>query len=175
MNLTKLVLPEAVLVSGSYFKIHTGHPYWFRFAKILEQDKMYLVDFDHLYVDDKPTDKQAGVDALAAFFWEKKEVPRAEEGEECEQTLDYELDADLLYSAFLQCYGIDLYEKEIHWHKVRAMIAGLIGTRLNEVMSYRLYNGNDKELKKMKRIWSLPVKMSDADKAELEAFEAQFK
>jgi hypothetical protein len=174
MDLTKSFLPDSVMVSGKHYKIHTGHSYWFRFAQILGQDVKLLSEFAHLYVNDIPEDQQAGVDALYGFYYEEKELPRSE-GDSGERVLDYEIDSDLIYAAILQCYRIDLYEKQVHWHKVRAMIAGISGTRLNDVMGYRCAApGKNTEIARLKRIWALPEKMTQEDKAALERFNAQF-
>ena len=162
------------MVSGKSYKIHTGHSYWFRFAQILGQDVKLLSEFAHLYVNDIPEDQQVGVDALCNFYYEAKELPRTE-GDTGERVLDYDLDADLVYAAILQCYGIDLYEKQIHWHKVRAMISGLTGTKLNDIMGYRCAKtGKNKEIERMKRIWALPEKLTPEDKEALDRFNAQF-
>lgn len=140
----------------------------------MSQEKKYLSEFDHLYEGDAPEDKGAGLDGLITFFQEKRELPRSE-GESGERVLDYELDSDLIYSAILQNYGIDLFEKQLHWHKVRAMIAGVTGTRLNDVMGYRCAApGKSKEVDRMKRIWALPAVVSAEDRAALDAFNAQF-
>lgn len=140
----------------------------------MAQETKYLSEFDHIYKDDVPEDKGAGLEALISFYYEKKDLPRSD-GESGERVLDYDIDSDLIYSAILQCYGIDLYEKQLHWHKVRAMIAGITGTRLNDVMGYRCAtSGKSKEVDRMKRIWSLPEKMSAEDKEALEKFNAQF-
>ena len=174
MDLTRSFLPDSVMVSGKAYKIHTGHSYWFRFAQILGQDVKLLSEFAHLYVNEVPEDQQAGVDALCDFYYEAKELPRTE-GDTGERVLDYDIDADLVYAAILQCYGVDLYEKQIHWHKVRAMIAGLTGTKLNDIMGYRCAKpGKNKEIERMKRIWALPEKMSAEDKEALDRFNAQF-
>lgn len=168
MDLTKALLPEAVEVSGSFYKIRTGHCSWFRFAEILGQNGAHLSDLDFLYVDDIPADRKAGLDALYDFYYEKKEVPRAE-GDTGERVLDYAIDADLIYAAILQCYGVDLYDRQLHWHKVRAMIAGLHGTRLDEIMGYRCSKpGKNKELARIKRIWALPEKATKEDKEAVE-------
>ena len=175
MDLTKAVLPDSVQVSGKSYKIHTGHPWWFRFAQIIEQDKIFLRDLDHLYVEEIPEDRQAGIDALSAFFYEKKEVPRSID-DSGERILDYDIDADFIYAGILQQYGVDLFEKELHWHKVRAMIASLHGTMINEIMSYRCAKDTkNKEMMRLKRIWSLPEKMSEEEKEKLAAFYAKFK
>lgn len=175
MDLTKSFLPDSVMVSGKHYKIHTGHAYWFRFAQILGQDVKLLSEFSHLYDGEIPEDQQAGVDALYSFYYEKKELPRSSGSDDGERVLDYEIDSDLIYSAILQCYGIDLYDKQIHWHKVRAMIAGINGTKLNDVIGYRCTDpGKNKELQRMKQAWRLPEKMSAEDKEALDRFNAQF-
>ena len=175
MDLTKIGLPDSVIVSGKVYKIKTGHSYWFRFAQLIGQEKKYLSDFDNFYVDGNiPDDRQAGIDELCKFYYEEKELPRSEGGENA-RALDYDSDSDYIYAALMQCYGVDLFEKQYHWHKVRAMIAGLVGTRLNDIMQYRISDpGKNRELQRMKRIWALPEKVSQADKEALERFNAQF-
>ena len=41
---------------------------------------------------------------------------------------DYEQDAMELYSAFMQLYGIDLFESELHWWKFSALLHGAFST-----------------------------------------------
>lgn len=173
MDLTKACLPDAIEVSGRFYKIQTGHSYWFRFAQLIKQ-KCYLTDFDHLYLDEKPEDRQAGLTALVGFYHETKVIPRTED-DDGERVIDYDIDSDLIYSAVLQCYGVDLLEKQLHWHKVRAMLAGIIGTRLNEIIGYRASRDTkNKELQRMKRIWALPIIEKEEDKERLSAFADQF-
>lgn len=174
MDLAKAILPDAVEVSGRFYQVKTGHSYWFRFSEILEQDKVYLTDADYLYIDEPPEDRQAGFDALSKFYYEPKVVPRTD-GESGERILDYSIDSDLIYAAILQCYKIDLYEKQYHWHKVRAMIAGLHDTKLNEILGYRCVTpGKNKELAKAKAAWALPQKVDASTKEALDSFSAQF-
>jgi hypothetical protein len=174
MDLTKAVLPDSVVVSGRSYKIHTGHPYWFRFYEILGQETKYVSDFDHLYVDEIPEDRQAGVDALYNFFYEKKELPRVD-GEGGPNVLDYTIDADLIYAGILQCYGIDLMEKQYHWHIVRALIGGLEGTKLNTIIGYRCATpGKNRELARMKAMWELPPKVDPVDAETVEKMSEVF-
>ena len=62
-----------------------------------------------MYVDEKPSDRQEGFLSLYDFYYEKKELPRVE-GYSGDKVIDYEIDSDLIYSAFYECYNIDLYE-----------------------------------------------------------------
>ena len=51
---------------------------------------------------------------------------------------DFEQDADRIYTAFLQIYGIDLQETPVHWWKFRALLFTLPGTCLmGKIMYYR--------------------------------------
>lgn len=173
MDLTKAVLPDSVEVSGRHYRIRTGHSYWFQFARMIEE-RQYLSSFDIFYARDVPEDRQAGVEALAGFYAERCPLPRSS-GADGERALDYSVDASLIYAAIFQCYGVDLFERQFHWHKVRAMIAGLTGTRLNEIISYRTSSpGKNRELARLKRMWALPEKVSKDDEELLGRFSEQF-
>jgi hypothetical protein len=175
VDLSKAILPADIEVAGRFYPIHTGHPYWFRFHEVYSQPKKFVTDFAFLYLDEQPEDGRAGVDALLQFFWEPREVPRSLGDDDGVRVLDYGIDAELIYAAILQCYGIDLYEKEWHWHKVRAMIAGLHGTKLNDILWYRsCVPGKNKELGRMKQIWALPERAAPEDKEAEDAFAKQF-
>ena len=155
LDLTKKVLPSAVLVEGTYYPIHTEHYYWFRFSRLIHQPKLMLQDVRFLYIDKVPENEQAGFTALEHFFYEPQELPRATD-DGGTRLLDYELDADLIYAAMYEQYGIDLVSTPMHWHKIRALIAGLHDTKLTDVIGYRCYSGKDAEFNKMRRAWELP-------------------
>ena len=156
--------------------MHTGHPYWFRFMQHLKEKGATVADFDYMYADMDciPEDREAGFKGLLGFCWEKKEIPRTEGGDSGPRVVDYDIDADLIWAAVLQVYGIDLAEKEIHWHKVRAMLSALPGSRLEEVMGYRAYRGKDSKLLKLQRQWALPEPEDTEAKEALEKFNALF-
>ena len=174
MNLTKMVMPSAVEVLGISYPIKTGHPYWFRFMQILKEKGATVDSFDYIYRDGIPADREAGLNALLEFCWEKKEIPRSSGEESGARLVDYETDADLIWAAVLQVYGIDLTEREVHWHKVRAMLAALPGSRLEEGMGWRCYKGKDAKLLKLKRQWELPEPEDPKSKEALEKFNALF-
>lgn len=78
--------------------------------------------------------------------------------------LDYEKDADLIYSAFMSQYNIDLQDVEyLHWWKFQSLLNGLRDdNKLCEIMSYRskdLSKIKDKEernfYKEMQELYSL--------------------
>lgn len=84
------------------------------------------------------------------------------------KTFDFQLDADLIYSSFMQAYGIDLIEQQgkLHWWKFYSLFLGLpSGTKMREVMSIRAREipaptkHNQKEirrLRELKQFYALP-------------------
>lgn len=174
MTLSKMVLPAEIEAGGKFYKIRTGHPYWFRFAELLKAKEDRLSSYDFLYDGEVPEDRQAGFEKLFEFFSPKRELPRTDGGADTGETaLDYELDAELIYAAFLEQYKVDLFDKEIHWHKVLAMIAGLHSTKLNDIIGYRLYrkpmknDSYEKDMLRLKRIWRIETD-EDRKAAEME-------
>lgn len=156
-----MTLPSEIEAGGKLYRIKTGHPYWFRFAEILGGGRAVFSDADYLYTDDKPADRKAGFSALMSFFQPKMELPRPSGGASSEKAVDFTLDAPLIYAGILEQYGVDLFEREIHWHKVLAMISGLHSTRLNEIISYRLYSPPSKSdtqesiMRRLQRAWRI--------------------
>jgi hypothetical protein len=165
-------------VSGRTYHIRTDHYSWFRFAELLKHIGTTYGEFDFLYIEDeKPFNRKEGFEQLMKFFYEKRLLPRPDHSStDTKEIIDYVLDADLIYSAIMQCYGVDLYDKPIHWHKVRAMINGLVGTKYNDILYYRAckYDSKDKELMKLKRAWALPEVEDPTIKAKREAFNKLF-
>lgn len=82
-----------------------------------------------------------------------------------ERPFDYEIDESLIYSAFMECYHIDL-SNYMHWWKFKALFNGLNSeTEFCKIKSYRLYDGKDKNLLELKEFYKLPpTKLEISDK-----------
>lgn len=75
----------------------------------------------------------ADVGLLLAILEPYKEMPTNEA-----PIMDMGQDAELVYAAFWQAYGIDLYKSDMHFEVFRALLKGLPpGTQLSEVMKIR--------------------------------------
>lgn len=73
-----------------------------------------------------------------------------------DRAFDYEIDDNLIYSAFMETYQIDL-SKYMHWWKFKALFDGLNSeTEFCKRKSYRIYNGKDKNLLELKDYYKLP-------------------
>lgn len=89
------------------------------------------------------------------------------------QIYSYEFDAEYIYSAFVEQYGIDLCNiGYMHWWKFRALLISLNEDVLfSKIMGYRAMNISkikDKEMKKyykkMKRLYALPDMRTEEEK-----------
>lgn len=177
LDLTNKALPETVTVNGKAFLLNTDFRVWMRFMiefqKMAPEDK---INVTYLFKEEYPV--HINMAPLLSFAKPKNELPR-QIGHNSAIVLDYELDGDLIYSAFLGQYGIDLIDIEhLHWHKFLALLNGLnSSTKLREVMGYRCYEkNNDKNhdvYEDLKYAWSIE-RMSEEEQASLDAFNEAF-
>lgn len=182
IDLKKARLPETVEVDGSLYRVHTSFKYWLRFIEVLSDKHSPPSEFDFMYVNEKPKSRLNGLVALIKFCNPPIILPRIDRGDEnTEKVVDYIIDADYFYAAFLEMYGIDLVESDMHWYKFQALFRGLHDTKLNEIIGYRLYENTSgrrddytRRMEKLRSAWELPDN-SDENDEDLKAFEAQLK
>ena len=105
---------------------------------------------DHLFTEEH----------LNKMFWfftcgrekEKKKFPRKAAGINSNKPFDFKEDAELIYAGFIQQYGIDLQEIDMHWWKFMILLENLgAETRLSKVMEYRTRDLSSKKLSKEER------------------------
>ena len=151
--------PESVTVSGVEYPIHADFHTVLRCfeiqgrkAELSEDDLLFML---RLFSNVKRmTVTEEHIDRM---FWsfscgrekEKKKFPRKIAGLNDKQPFDFEEDADLIYAGFMQQYGIDLQESDMHWWKFMILLENLgNGTRLQKVMEYRTIDTGNKNLSK---------------------------
>lgn len=86
----------------------------------------------------------------------------------------YEHDADYIYSAFMQAYGLDLTHQPLHWWQFRALFRSLPeDTQLVKIIGYRtmklpakMSKEQRQHYEKLKRVYALP---QSADRQQLES------
>ncbi|WP_251390640.1 bacteriophage Gp15 family protein [Mediterraneibacter agrestimuris] len=175
--------PETVLVDGAEYLINSDFRTVLRcfeiqgVKEVISPDE--LVKMVQMFYQSKEfviTEKH--IDQMFWFFScgkgkEKKRFPRKIAGINNNQPFDFEEDAELIYAGFMQQYGIDLQEVNMHWWKFMILLENLgTGTRLQKVMEYRTIDtGNDELSKKekdfykaMQRYYSLDRKPEKSEK-----------
>lgn len=182
IDLTKASAPDSITVGGRTYRIKTWFKYWLRFLQICNNRKE-VRDFDFLFVDEIPENKAEAFKSLAGFANPKSVLPRGTGGSGA-RILDYRIDANLIYAAFVQQYGIDLVSglgvdgKPLHWHKFLALMEGIHDTKLSDVMDIRSYDETDRTTYEQSRknardAWSLDY-ITEEDSAVLEKFNSKF-
>lgn len=175
MQLEKQRLPCDVTIAGQLYRVKTDFRFGLMFTRFVRENKP-LKAFEVFFEGSLPPLTQECADALVAFYAPPVVLPRSITMlENSRPVLDYELDGDLIFAAFMQCYGIDLFEVRLHWHKFLALVHGLKDTKLNEVIQIRGWSprGNipyDVQMAHLKAAWEIPTQeVAESDPA-LEAF-----
>lgn len=169
-------LPQCIVISGESFPVYTDYRIWMRFCNEFERwDQKGKLDISYIFSECIPMILQEeDIKAVLDFAYPPSVVPTGT-GKSNERILDYEIDSDYIYSAFLGQYGIDLLETEMHWHKFCALLHGVNkSTRLHEIMGYRRYEGKDKDYQRLKAAWSLPVVLTEEDMKAKQEFDDYF-
>ena len=185
LDLSKRILLSCVSVGGKEYRIRTDFRLWLSFGRLMKAGAP-LREFDLVYEWNgleaaAPADRAEGLKALAEFYDPPCPLPRPS-GRGGEPLVDFEQDADLIYSAFWERYGIRLTEADLHWHEFLALFRGLKETKLNDVMGWRSFEpdgskGMEKwnsRMLELKRAWALDTEWTEADKANLASFNARF-
>lgn len=174
IDLTRKSLPNTVRVGGRDYSIYTDFRLWMRFeSSLVGCHGKDLIPVAYLFKNEKPA--YCDVSELLVFSRPKNELPRKVRGTSDAVLIDFRIDSDLIYAAFMQQYGIDLVDiPELHWHKFLALLNGLKGTKLDDVMGYRCYaRQTDKNIdpyEEMREAWAIEEPLTEEELEELDAF-----
>lgn len=140
---------------------------------VSDKDKILLTI--NLFFNEPINDIKKAMDCVLWFYRcgeEQKSSKKAAEGRK-KQIYSYEYDAKLIYSAFLDQYGIDLNEiNYLHWFKFKALFEGLKSeNKICEIMGYRaidlskIKNKEEKaKYRKLQKQFALPDNRSIEEK-----------
>lgn len=142
---------------------------------IEKDDKVALMI--NLFYQEIPTDLKKAVDGIIWFYScgnEKKDkLEEKSRNDKKKKIYSYEYDANLIYAAFLDQYGIDLNDADyLHWFKFRSMFEALKSdNKICEIMGYRaidiskIKDKNQKQkYKKLQKEFALPDERTEEEK-----------
>lgn len=169
-------LPNVVEIDGKPYSIYTDFRVWMRFEiEVSKLKRGENMDVSYLFMNDKPL--YCPLSQLFVFSRPQSELPRNTKHSEV-IALDYELDADYIYAAFMSRYGIDLCDIDyLHWHKFLALFKGLKNEMICDIMQYRCYEKSDGKTDiytELKRMWEID-KVVPAQQEEIDKFSNYFK
>lgn len=183
MNILIDEVPEYVEIDGIEYKINTDFRIGIMFELLIQDNT--LTDMEKveialkLYYPEIPHDPIQALEKILWFYrcgkeYDAESPQEGTEGTTQQQAIySFEHDAEYIYAAFLDQYGIDLQDIEhLHWWKFRALFKGLKEDNLIvKIMGYRAIkiddNMTDSEKKfyrRMKKIYALPDNRTQEEK-----------
>lgn len=125
---------------------------------------------EYFFVNEAP-------DNAELLFYEFAVPERETESKRDKKRMDWEFDADEIYSDFLREYRIDLFKENPHWYKFLALLAGLnkdcaLYSKIHlRFMDLKNYKGEEREkLERAKQNVQIPEILSAAELEEEAAF-----
>lgn len=171
MELTES-FPDKVKVSGKVHKLNTDFRTGLKIMQAFEDSK--LLSFEKQFImcsllyDSIPEDFEAACKAAIRFL-DCGNPPREQQGG---RVYSFTKDAELIYSAFLQTYGVDLKNSEtlMHWWKFCAMFGDLSpDTSFDIIRSFRDRRKRGKLTKDEQIVWAENEAVLDLDYEEPDA------
>lgn len=173
IDLRNKALPDSItLESGRVFKIKTDYRVWLDFGEKIKNEHCKMKDLAFVFEDELP-DEDFYCE-LMKFYVNPNTTPNASSNTS-ENIVDMIDDGEYIYASFLKDYGIDLLTVDMHWHVFKALFSSLSDdTKISQIMSMRGYRKSNKNVEEqyaeLKRMWQLPVKISEDDMKLLEYF-----
>lgn len=166
-------LPRFVIINNEEFKINTDFRIFIEFETEMQGKDTKkaitkcLMKFYPAFF--KINTKEMMEEAIKKFLWfyqcgntQEEETKNNGKGQNL-RLYDYKIDRMYIYSAFYQM-GVDLSKKRLHWWTFRALFLGLDNNcKFCKIMSYRAYNGKDKDILELKEKWKLPLTEKELD------------
>ena len=184
MNILIDKLPTSVVIDGVEYKINSDFRTSILFSLLMEdrdvneQDK--ILGALQLYYDVIPNNINSAIDKIINFYLcndNNNTSSGSSKNKSNKKVLDYEIDSNYIYSAFLTQYNIDLQDIEyLHWWKFKAMLESLNDDlMLCKIIKFRSIDVSkiqDKEQKKyyqkMQKIYEIKEKISEEELKQLE-------
>lgn len=184
MNILIDKLPTSVVIDGVEYKINSDFRTSILFSLLMEdrdvneQDK--ILGALQLYYDVIPNNINSAIDKIINFYLcndNNNTSSGSSKNKSNKKVLDYEIDSNYIYSAFLTQYNIDLQDIEyLHWWKFKAMLESLNDDlMLCKIIKFRSIDVSkiqDKEQKKyyqkMQKMYEIKEKISEEELKQLE-------
>lgn len=150
-------LPRCVFVEGKYYTINTNFRIWTELCDFFESNASYEEKILKLlcygYTEELPPHLDSAVFALFDFMALGK-AGRGSGGEPHEKIMNFSCDEGLIYAAFMEQYGIDLYLVNLHWWSFMNLLNGLSeDTAFMKIVGYRSIKCESIKNKEMKKFY----------------------
>lgn len=170
MNILIDELPTTVTIDGKVIPIKSDFKTSLKFSIMLENEEAperRLYKTLQMFYPNRKFCKNhvesALKQALSFYSGGKTEEARSGKRQSSTHGFSFSCDAELIYSAFLQVYGIDLQTVNMHWWRFLALFRGLPDCKFTQIVGIRTMDTSrmSKDMRQhyeqQKRIWALPL------------------
>ncbi|MCC8023376.1 MAG: bacteriophage Gp15 family protein [Clostridiales bacterium] len=186
MNLLIDLLPTSVSVGGREYEIHADFRTSVLFSIMVDDPELTqrekLLHALALYYPEIPEDAAEAIRCITAFYacGHTDDGPgktAANASAPADLIYSFEYDDAYIYAAFLQQYGIDLTQAQLHWWQFKALLEALDEeTLFKKILRYRAVRIDARMTKEeqafyreMKQLYALPKQISQNDRQRLDA------
>lgn len=160
MHILYREFPESVMVSGRSYAIETDFREWIRFLELAKDEEVpWQIKCQLIlqwFTSEVPEDIEQAIYALGDFCFGYSDSDDQAEGRgRTKPVYSFEQDADCIYTAFREVYGINLQTVPyMHWWEFQTLLLGLPEkTEIKQRMMYRSIDLRDvKDKNERKRI-----------------------
>lgn len=180
-------LPTSVVIDGVQYDLNFDFRYSVKFEMLMFDDEIGDTDklnkaLELYYGDRVPKNISQAIDKIMWFYRcgqeKNQKTRRRKRSESIERYYDFDYDYGYIYTAFLQQFGVDLQNDELHWWKFMTMFKSLSeDTAFVKIVGYRSIKITQNMTKPqkdfyldMKRIHALPLPKTEVDR--IKAIEA---
>lgn len=135
--------PSEIIVKGKSYPIPTDFRVWLdlneQFSNVSDKKEILNIFISFLVKNKLPVYKEA-IDEILVFFncGEKLKEENKSNQRKKEKYIDFKVDEELIFSAFISQYSIDLRRDTVHWWDFIAMFSGLNEDhKISKIISYR--------------------------------------
>lgn len=158
VDLRQKGLPNCLEIDGNMYPIKTDFRVWIEAERSLRVDGV----MPYTIFDCIPPEGVEWAETAREFLECPNATPNADIGvKSSDRAFDFVLDGAYIVAGFMQAYGIDLTECDMHWFMFKALFDGLPEeTKISHIMTYRTWNNSKKKqetvYRELKRAWRLP-------------------
>jgi hypothetical protein len=187
MNILIDILPNEVTIDDLDYDINSDFKTSMLFELMMSDNeldnKQKIKQALRLYYPKIPQNTNKAMDQLLWFYRCGKDIITSKSNSSAKgkstQIYDFDFDDDYIYSAFLDQYGIDLQDANLHWWKFKAMFNSLKeDNKIVKIMGYRSIDLNkikdkDEKLhyKKMKDLYEIQCHTSKDENEKLKSIQ----
>lgn len=178
MNILIDILPTSVEINSMKYEINSDFRTSILFELLMQNEELSdeekIIQALELYFDNIPKNIEEAIKNIQWFYscgkylegHNKSNSNKSSEKTSSTKIYDFNYDAEYIYAAFLDQYGIDLQDIEyLHWWKFKALFNSLKDdNKIVEIMGYRGMKLNTikddeqrKYYRKLQNIYALPV------------------